>query len=269
MAEYIARHEIEQRGFDMETESAGLMGSGDSAADYSVAVCREIGLDLSTHRSRMLSKPLADSADLIVCMTPSHANTLLTLGIDKSKIRVLGNGIADPYGQSLDVYRQCRDEIYSAVCALLDGTCGDIKIIPLEREHAPRLAELERLCFSDPWSEEGIAFEAGNKAARFFVAVCGEEIAGYAGMLFAADLGNICNIAVFPQFRRHGVGRKLVYALITSAKELGVSELTLEVRESNEPAQALYRSFGFEKVGSRKNFYNDPTEDAIVMNLSL
>lgn len=269
MAEYIARHEAEKRGFDIETVSAGLMGSGDRAADYSVAVCREIGLDLSAHRSRMLSKPLADSADLIVCMTPAHANTLLTLGIDKSKIRVLGSGIADPYGQSLDVYRQCRNEIYSAVCALLDGTCGEINIVPLQKEHAARLAELEKMCFSDPWSEEGIAFEAENDAARFFVALCGEEIAGYAGMLYAADLGNICNIAVFPQYRRHGVGRKLVYALIDSATELGVFELTLEVRESNEPAKALYRSFGFEEVGRRKNFYNDPAEDAIVMNLSL
>lgn len=269
MAEYIARQEIENRGFDIEVDSAGLMGSGDRAADYSVAVCRELGIDLSSHRSKMLSKPLADSVDLIVCMTPSHANTLLSLGIERKKIRVLGNGIDDPYGQSLDVYRQCRDEIIAAVHALLDGTCGDIKIIPLEKEHAPKLAELEQICFSDPWSEEGIAFEANNEAARFFVAICGDEIAGYAGMLFAADLGNICNIAVFPQFRRHGVGRRLVYALIDSAKELDISELTLEVRESNTPAKALYASFGFEEAGRRKNFYNNPPEDAIVMNLSL
>ena len=269
MAEHIARHEIEVRGYDMETDSAGLMGSGDRAADYSVAVCREIGLDLSAHQSKMLSKPLADSADMIVCMTSSHANTLLSLGIDRKKIRVLGNGIADPYGQSLEVYRQCRDEIHNAVIALLDCTCEEARIVPLEKEHAPKLAELEQLCFSDPWSEEGIAFEAGNEAARFFVALCGEEIAGYAGMLYAADLGNICNIAVLPQFRRHGVGRRLVYALIDSAKELGVSELTLEVRASNEPAKALYSSFGFEEVGTRKNFYNNPNEDAIVMNLSL
>ncbi len=269
MAEHIARREAAMRGFDMEVDSAGLMGSGDRAADYSVAVCREIGIDLSAHQSKMLSKPLADSVDLIVCMTSSHANTLLSLGIDPKKIRVLGSGIADPYGQSLDVYRKCRDEIAAAVYALLDGTCGDIEIVPLQKEHAGRLAELEQMCFSDPWSEEGIAFEASNDAAKFFVALCGGEIAGYAGMLHAADLGNICNIAVFPQFRRHGIGRRLVYALIDSARELGVSELTLEVRSSNEPAKALYRSFGFEEVGKRKNFYNSPAEDAIVMNLSL
>lgn len=269
MAEHIARREIENRGFDMEADSAGLMGSGDHAADYSVAVCREIGLDLSAHRSKMLSKPLADSADMIVCMTSSHANTLMSLGIDPDKIRVLGNGIADPYGQSIDVYRQCRDEIIEAVNALLNGACGEVSVIPLTKEHAPRLAELEQMCFSDPWSEEGIAFEANNEAARFFVAVVGGDIAGYAGMLFAADLGNICNIAVFPQYRRQGVGRKLVSALIDSARELEVSELTLEVRESNEPAKKLYASFGFEEVGRRKNFYNNPTEDAIVMNLSL
>ncbi len=269
MAEHIARQEIKLRGYDMETDSAGLMGSGDNAADYSVAVCREIGLDLSSHRSKMLSKPLADSSDLIVCMTASHANTLLALGIDRDKIRVLGSGIDDPYGQSIDVYRKCRDDIHSAVCSLLDCVCDDVTIVPLEKEHASKLAELEQICFSDPWSEEGIAFEAGNDAAKFFVALCGEEIAGYAGMLYAADLGNICNIAVFPQFRRHGIGRRLVYALISSAKELGIAELTLEVRESNEPAKALYASFGFTEVGRRKGFYNTPTEDAIVMNLSL
>lgn len=269
MAEHIARQEIQSRGFDIEVDSAGLMGSGDRASDYSVAVCREIGLDLSSHRSKMLSKPLADSADMIVCMTSSHANTLLSLGIDRKKISVLGNGIADPYGQSLDVYRKCRDEITAAVHALLDGTCGEIEIVPLKKEHAHKLAELERICFSDPWSEEGIAFEATNDAAKFLVAICGDEIAGYAGMLYAADLGSICNIAVFPQFRRHGVGRRLVYSLISSARELGISELTLEARESNEPAKALYASFGFKEVGRRKNFYNNPTEDAIVMNMSL
>ncbi len=269
MAEYIARQEAEKRGFDAEILSAGLMGSGDMASEHSAAVCREIGIDLSTHRSRVLSKPLADSADLIVCMTPSHAHTLLNLGIDEKKINVLGKGISDPYGQSVDVYRQCRNEIRSAVCALLDDICADIKIVPLRREHALKLSELEKICFSDPWSEDGIAFEADNEAARFFVALFGGEIAGYAGMLYAADLGNICNIAVFPKFRRHGVGRQLVSALISSAKELGISELTLEVRESNEPAKALYRSFGFKEMGKRKNFYNSPNEDAVVMNLIL
>lgn len=269
MAEYIAKQEAEKRGFDAEILSAGLMGSGDAASEHSAAVCREIGIDLSAHRSRVLSKPLADSADVIVCMTPSHAHTLLNLGIDEKKIKILGNGISDPYGQSIDIYRQCRDEIRTAVCSFMDEICDDIKIIPLKKEHAEKLSELERLCFSDPWSEEGIAFEADNDAARFFVALFGGEIAGYAGMLFAADLGNICNIAVFPQFRRHGIGRKLVSALINSAKELGIAELTLEVRASNEPAKALYSSFGFVEVGKRKNFYNSPNEDAIVMNLSL
>ncbi len=269
MAEYIARQEAEKRSFDAEILSAGLMGSGDTASEYSAAVCREIGIDLGSHRSRMLSKPLADSADIIICMTPSHAHTLLNLGIDENKIKVLGKGIADPYGQSIDVYRQCRNEIRSAVCSMLDEICADIRIVPLEKEHSGKLAELEHLCFSDPWSEDGIAYEAGNEAARFFVAMCGEEIAGYAGMLFAADLGNICNIAVFPEYRRHGIGRRLVSALINSAEELGISELTLEVRESNEPAKALYASFGFEEMGKRKNFYTSPNEDAIVMNLRL
>lgn len=269
MAEYIAKQEADKRGFDAEILSAGLMGSGDMASEHSAAVCSEIGIDLTPHRSRVLSKPLADSADIIVCMTPSHAHTLLNLGIDEKKIRVLGKGISDPYGQSIEIYRQCRDEIRSAVCVLMDDICADIKIVPLKKGHAEKLSELESLCFSDPWSAEGIAFEADNEAARFFVALFGGEIAGYAGMLYAADLGNICNIAVFPQFRRHGVGRQLVSALISSARELSVSELTLEVRASNEPAKALYRSFGFEEVGKRKNFYTSPNEDAIVMNLSL
>ncbi len=267
MAEHIARYEIEKRVLDIEVDSAGFWGTGDRAAENSIAACSEIDIDLSFHLSKNLNRPLADSADIIACMEESHAMQLVSLGIKSEKLRVFN--IRDPFGHPLDVYVKCRDAIYSEVCKLLDELREYIEIIPLEKDHAPALAALEQQCFSDPWSEEGIAFEADNDAAKFFVAKCGGEIAGYAGMLYAADLGNICNIAVYPQYRNKGIGKKLVSALIDSARELGVAELTLEVRETNEIAQNLYRSFGFKEAGKRKGFYNSPSEDAIVMNLSL
>ncbi len=137
-----------------------------------------------------------------------------------------------------------------------------VYVIPMSAEHIPMLAALEACCFADPWSEAALREELHNPPARFLVALCDGEVAGYLGCHHVADEAYITNVAVFPAFRRKGVGRALVEAAKKQAD--GMYRLSLEVRASNQPAIALYRSLGFVEDGVRPRFYAHPTEDAIL-----
>lgn len=140
----------------------------------------------------------------------------------------------------------------------------NIEIRKIDAESAACAAELERLCFSEPWSEKAILEEAER---GFFIAAYIEgEFAGYAGMLCVLDERDVCNIATVPHFRGKGVGMALTQALIESAHESGASVIMLEVRKSNAAAIALYEKAGFTLVGQRKNFYTMPREDALLYN---
>ena len=127
------------------------------------------------------------------------------------------------------------------------------------------IAELEKLCFSAPWSEKAIEETMSGERAVFLTAKEGVEIAGYIGSYCCYPEGYITNIAVAPAFRRRGIGRALVSELIKIGREEGFSFLTLEVRASNEAAISLYKSLGFSDVGLRPKFYSAPVEDARLM----
>jgi ribosomal-protein-alanine N-acetyltransferase len=131
--------------------------------------------------------------------------------------------------------------------------------------HIEEIAKLEKECFSTPWSEDGLKSELDNNFARFFVAFCGGKIAGYIGSHNILGEVYITNVAVFPEFRRNGVGKALVEFLVGEMKAENAEFVTLEVRKSNLNAISLYEKCGFEKVGERKDFYEKPREDAILM----
>lgn len=137
-------------------------------------------------------------------------------------------------------------------------------IIPINKSHISAVANIEKVCFASPWTEEGIAEELENSLAHFLVAV-GEEVMGYIGVHEICGEGSITNVAVMPNFRCKGIGKALVSAAIKGAKERNCEFITLEVRKSNFPAISLYSSLGFEQVGLRKNFYSSPNEDAVLM----
>ena len=140
----------------------------------------------------------------------------------------------------------------------------NIEIRRIDAESAKCAAELEKLCFSEPWSEKAILEEAER---GFFIAAYIDGVfAGYAGMTVVLDERDVCNIATVPEFRGMGVGKALTLALIESARETGASVVMLEVRESNAAAIALYEKAGFTLVGKRKNFYALPREDALLYN---
>lgn len=137
----------------------------------------------------------------------------------------------------------------------------------MRAQHVKIVAELEKICFSEPWSENSLLEETENPDAYFIVDIEDSELVGYAGMHTPCGDCYVDNIAVFPQFRGKGYGEKLTLALIEKAKTLG-EFISLEVRASNTPAIKLYEKLGFLAVGKRKNFYSSPREDAIIYTKS-
>lgn len=142
---------------------------------------------------------------------------------------------------------------------------SEMTITTMGQEHVSQVAELEKQCFSDPWSEKSVASELENPLSLWLVALEGDTVAGYVGSQTVMGETDMMNIAVAPAFRRKGIARALIQALLRELARQGSRCLTLEVRASNAPARALYESLGFAQVGRRPNYYRNPKEDALIL----
>lgn len=141
------------------------------------------------------------------------------------------------------------------------------KIVPMDKSHIKEIAQIERACFSDPWSEASLEEELYNPLASFIVAQRPDgAVLGYAGLHAVMDEGYIDNIAVREDYRGNGIADDLLGVFLRFGQE-HLFFLTLEVRPSNEPAIQLYYKHGFAQVGRRKDYYEKPKEDAIIMTL--
>ena len=141
-------------------------------------------------------------------------------------------------------------------------------IIPMTADHLDQVAEIEQICFSDPWSRRMLSEHLENECAATLVALSENgTVLGYAGLLVVLDEGYITNVAVRPEYRRQGIAGELLRVLHRFAEGNKMAFLTLEVRDSNASARALYTKHGFKEVGVRKNYYDHPKEDAIIMTL--
>ena len=140
-----------------------------------------------------------------------------------------------------------------------------MEIVRMSISDVPAVAELERKCFSDPWSERSVAAELENPLSLWLVALLGRTVVGYVGSQSAMEQADMMNIAVNPDYRRQGIAESLIERLVAELKDKQVSSLTLEVRASNAPAIALYRKLGFSQVGKRPNYYRNPREDALIL----
>lgn len=243
---------------DTFVKSRGLCADGAPVSENSLLVMQEIGIDISSHISKQITKEDIDWADKIICMSPSHLTILQN--ICKNKLSVLGFGISDPFGCDIETYRNCRDQIIKEIDVLFK----EFTVIPLEEKYIAKIAELEKVCFSCAWSENAIldSFKAGTK---FFVAMSNDNVLGYAGINAILDEGYITNVAVFPEHRKKGVATSIMNSIFCFAKENNLSFVSLEVRPSNTAAILLYEKFGFKVEGRRKNFYTSPSEDALIM----
>ena len=139
-----------------------------------------------------------------------------------------------------------------------------MNVIKMTEAHLADVAEIERLCFGEPWSEEALRLLLTDGAIGF---VCEEDgqATAYGGMILTPFDAQVTNIAVHPTCRRRGLGRAVTEALIAEACKRALEQISLEVRVSNAAAIALYQSLGFYESGRRKHFYRNPAEDAVVM----
>lgn len=247
---------------DVISVSAGLYSFGEPISENSLAVLAEKGIDMSGHISCPITFELCAEADKIICISPSHKQTLLSYGVNEEKLSVLGNGIADPYGGDIDTYRRCRDEIFAAIDAIFCETT--ITKCAMTDFDAKNIAALEKICFSSPWSESAVK-ESYDNGTIFFTAQIGDDFAGYCGLNTVLDEGYITNVAVKPEHRNKGVASALLKEIDGVAADMKLSFVSLEVRISNTPARKLYEKFGYTAVGERKNFYTDPNENALIM----
>lgn len=144
-----------------------------------------------------------------------------------------------------------------------------MEITQMTSQDVPEIAELDKKCFAVPWSEKSFYDETENPLAVYYIAKDNGKCIGYAGFWNVSGEGDITNVAVLPEYRRNGVGSRLIETVIKKASELNLSLLTLEVRKSNIAAQGLYSKYGFDIIGERKRYYSDNREDALIMTKEL
>ena len=138
-------------------------------------------------------------------------------------------------------------------------------IMQMTSAHVPQVAQLEGICFQDPWSERSIASELENPLSLWLVAMEKDRLLGYVGSQTVLDETDMMNVAVDPAARRQGVARALIQELTAQLKQRGSRKLSLEVRASNLGAICLYESLGFVRLGCRPGYYRNPREDAWIL----
>lgn len=145
-----------------------------------------------------------------------------------------------------------------------------MEVLRMSEEDVDEVWELDKLCFTLPWSRESFADEMKNTLAYYYIIRDDSGILiAYCGFWNVADEGHITNVAVHPDFRCSGYGSILIDKLVETAKKLKLELLTLEVRAGNIPAQHLYKKYGFEILGKRPRYYADNKEDALIMTKTL
>ena len=139
------------------------------------------------------------------------------------------------------------------------------EILRMNHSHVAQVAQLETLCFRDPWSERSIAGELDNPLSTWLVCADGDAVLGYVGSQTVMGETDMMNVAVHPDARGQGIARRLILALVEDLKKQGSHCLTLEVRASNQNAISLYQKLGFLQIGRRPNYYRNPKEDALIL----
>ena len=247
---------------DIDVSSAGVGAfPGDAVSINSILVAVNRGVDISEHRARNINPEHLLTTDLFFCMSDSHKQVLLR-HCDESKIVVLN--VPDPYGRPIENYEECAKMLESHFPLILEKIQSTVTIREMTEDDIKSIAELEKECFSEPWSETSLRDELTNETARFYVLRDGKNLLGYIGANNICNEVYITNVAVNSECRGKGYGKILVNHLIKQSEAERAFFITLEVRKSNENAIKLYEKCGFKLIGERKNFYSKPTEDALI-----
>lgn len=147
----------------------------------------------------------------------------------------------------------------------MEGLNKKINIRLMQKEDIGEVEHIERLSFSSPWSSQFFSLELKKKNfAYYWVLEFNQMLVGYAGYWKIQDEAHLVTFAIHPSYRGRGLGKVLLTHILRDARKKGIKRVTLEVRESNQPAQHLYERFGFKKIAIRPHYYHDTGEDAIV-----
>ena len=144
-----------------------------------------------------------------------------------------------------------------------------MKIRKFQEADLAQAMDIEQVAFTNPWSEQSMKMFLLPQVLALTAEDDGGKVAGYGALMIASDEADLVNLAVRPDVTRHGIAKAILSELIDQAKERNVSEIFLEVRRANIPAQSLYQSFGFQTVGEIRDYYEQPREDALLMKLTL
>lgn len=264
MAEGLFRAYLHNNDMDLcaEVSSAGLAAAiGEPPAKNAVAAAKAYGADISAHRARALMQADLTKNTYFVCMTSSHEAALVQY---VSADHILTLNIADPFMGDEAVYLHCADSIQNRIPEIFRFVFGFDSIMQMQETDVSQLVQLEQACFAHPWSEHAFLEEMNNPTACFYVLHKDDAVVGYIGANDVAGEVYIANIAVDKQQRRCGFAFALLSVLINVAQARNAAFISLEVRESNAAARALYARCGFQEVGKRKEFYRDPAEDALI-----
>ena len=270
MAQVCANELFSRRGLDMTAISRGLAtGLCDPISEGASEMLKwRYKKDIS-HTARQIDEEAVAKSDIIVGISRRHTEAVKQLfpHLLKGKIVIsMPRDIPDPYGGDLDIYRQClldiEDGIEQLFCPFDSVRYEGFEIVGYENRHAAAVYEIEKASFSTPWSEKEFEGLKINPNARAFTAVSDGKVCGFAVIYTAGGEAELMDIAVHPNFRRMGIGEALMDTATSVCEAEGIERLMLEVRKSNTSAINLYVKKGFEKVGERKNYYSNPTENA-------
>ena len=142
-------------------------------------------------------------------------------------------------------------------------------IVKADKKHLPDLMEIESACFSQPWSENAMLSELEAEGGIFVTALDGIRAVGFCAVRVSFEEAELYQIAVHPDYRRRAVASMLMQSVILKARQEGAEKMFLEVRASNKPAIGLYEKYGFTAIAKRKNYYDNPREDAVIMELKI
>ncbi len=258
--------------YGIVADSAGLsVMPGDTISENSKKALSDIGID-SSYVSKSLSKEIVDKSLCIICLTNRHAQVVkAAFPFASNRVFCFKNDISDPYGCDLREYIICRDEIKNAIeqlLPLIEKTAkNDFEISHVIQSDIGIIHEIENQNFSRPWSEKAIEDFLSVSCNKIITLKHNGQAICYISYTQIDDEIQIANIATENGYKQKGAAYTLLSHLIESSKSDGVTTISLEVRPSNNKALGLYEKCGFSKVGIRKNFYSEPTEDAIILQL--
>ena len=270
MAEGIFNKIAKEKGLPFFATSCGCATyGGDKASENSVKVCKEIGVDISAHFSKGLTAEAVENAYKIYPLADSHIRVLKQYFPKKNGIEN-SLGISDPFGGNEETYRNCREEICEKIEEifeeLLNEKCDENFVSFASENDVKNLVDLGEKYFHDFWDEETLKNYCENYHLILLKSFDEKnEITGYVCGRFIFETAEIDRVVVDEKYRGKGFAKSLINEFEKIAKSKGAFEILLEVRRSNIPAISLYEKCGFEKISERKDYYRNPTEDAIIM----